>query len=95
MKQVLSVADFAMILQLVDRELWQYERPIEPIIYYGDSERAKERTKERKIELEKERKERLKTPHYLNLKHLKESLQNLNIEVETPDVEIKVGGESE
>ena len=45
--------------------------------------------KKRKIELEKERKEGLKTPYYLNLKHLKESLQNLNIEVETPDVEIK------
>lgn len=73
MKQVLSVADFATILRLVDSEISQVE--------------YRATTRNNDI---------LNSQYYLNLKHLKESLQNLNVEVETPDVEFeKVGGESD
>lgn len=81
MKQVLSVADFATIMSIVDREIERFNwKP----------------TKMEWVETEKQYQERLKavektreSQEYKNLLHLKESLQNLNIEVECPDVEIK------
>lgn len=83
MKQVLSVADFATILGIVDHNIMQFEtKPSKnPYKEYKKGEYEKEL---------KEHEEYLKTnQYYQNLKHLKESLQNLNIEVECPDVEIK------
>ena len=81
MKQVLSVADFAIIMNLVDRELSYYKIPSRQIcLEYGiDYEK----------EYELREKELQHNSDYQNLKHLKESLQNLNIEVECPDIEIK------
>lgn len=83
MKQVLSVADFATILRMVDDRICEMEQRQK---YYGLGD-EKERVKRQK-ELDKMRKARLETPYYKNLIHLKESLQNLNIEVETPKVEV-------
>ena len=81
MKQVLSVADFATIMILVDREFSRYSIP------------SREFCDEYGLNYEKElelREKRLQHDNYYqDLKHLKESLQNLNIEVECPDVEIK------
>lgn len=81
MKQVLSAADFATIMNLVDRELSNYSMPDRYVCSeYGiDYEKA----------CEWREKELQHNNHYQNLKHLKESLQNLNIEVECPDVKIK------
>ena len=80
MKQILSVADFATILNLVDRSISSYETvPISPF--------CKEQEKIQEIKKHKEWLER--NLEYKNLKHLKESLQKLNIEIECPDVEIK------
>lgn len=80
MKQVLSVADFATILNLVDRSIAMYEMvPISPFC----------KEQERTQEIKKHKEFLNKNLEYKNLKHLKESLQNLNIEVECPDVEIK------
>lgn len=83
MKQVLSVADFATIMRIVDHNIMRFEtKPSKnPFKEYKKGEYEKEL---------KEYEEYLKTNQdYQNLKHLKESLQNLNIEVECPDVEIK------
>ena len=81
MKQVLSVADFATIMNLVDKELSNYRMPNRSICL------------ECGIDYEQEcafrEKELQNNSYYQNLKHLKESLQNLNIEVECPDVKIK------
>lgn len=78
MKQTLSVADFATILDLVNREI-------------------------REIEMHKENRKRsiekfglkedpqglfIENQRYQDLQHLKQSLQNLNVEVETPVVEV-------
>lgn len=80
MKQVLSVADFGTILTLVNKEITSMEysakRP------YWNREPSKEEINENMMELKRNQ-------FYRSLIHLKESLENLNVEVETPDVEIK------
>lgn len=82
-KQTFSVADFATILILVNEQISKIER--KPEVYCFSGENIEEKQKE----ADKEYKKRLEDPFYLNLKHLQKSLQNLNIEVETPEVEIK------
>lgn len=82
-KQTFSVADFATILNLVNDEIRRIER--KPEVYFFSGENIEEKRKE----ADKEYKEKLKDPFYLNLKHLQKSLQNLNIEVETPEIEIE------
>ena len=83
MKQVLSVADFAIILNLVTREIERFERKEDA---WGLDKNDFSR---RQKQLDEIREERLKSPFYLSLKHLKESLENLNVEVETADVKIE------
>ena len=81
MKQVLSIADFATILKMVDAGIANYEWvSISP---FCTTEQ------EQKQEMKKHKEYLKSNPEYNNLKHLKQSLQNLNIEVECPDVEIK------
>ena len=78
MKQVLSVADFGLILKLVNDEIKQTEERVAftmDIIPEEELERRLNRLKE--------------SPYYKSLIHLKESLENLNIEIETPNVEVK------
>lgn len=87
MKQVLSVADFAIILDLVNREIHQLERKEEPIFFNGyDDKKWIEEQQER---INKMHEERINSPYYKSLIHLKKSLENLNVEVETPDVKIE------
>lgn len=75
MKQVLSVADFVTIINLLDKEI----RSIENIVCDNAGEQLSS----------KDVQDALSVYHpYQNLIHLKESLQTLNIEVETPDIEI-------
>lgn len=79
MKQTLSVADFAIILDLLNEKILGMKQPL----FF-------ERCVNKKQIIE----ERLKSdPYYQSLLHLKESLQNLNIDVETPSVEIEDKGE--
>ena len=84
-KQTLSVADFATILNLVNDRIYDFER-IDEAWFFG---KTKKELEEEQKEIDKRREERLKSSYYLQLKHLQESLQNLNVEVETPDVEVK------
>jgi len=81
MIQVLSVADFATIMNLVDKELSIFEMPNRSIcLEYGIDWETECASREKELQ---------NNSYYQNLKHLKQSLQNLNIEVECPDVEIK------
>lgn len=89
MKQVLSVADFAIILNLVNEEIYNLERKEELFIICGDN---KERIEEEQKRIDKMHEERLNSPYYKSLVHLKHSLENLNVEVETPNVEIEDKG---
>ena len=82
MKQVLSVADFATILDLVNQRLFDMRmRAIGRLYPIGGKDRE---------EAERKALDELNlNPQYLSLVHLKNSLESLNIEVECPDVEIK------
>lgn len=79
MKQVLSVADFAVILDLINKEICKFQEAGIPTWKEEERKRLK---KERMEELEH-------NVYYQNLLHLKNSLENLNVEVETPDVKIE------
>lgn len=86
MKQVLTVADFAIILNLVNNEIHQLERKEEPIIF---NDYDKKWIEEQQKRINKLHEERINSPYYKSLIHLKKSLESLNIEVETFDVEIE------
>lgn len=83
-KQTLSVSDFAWILNIVNERVNRLERREEA---WGFNKTDREIKKEQE-QMDKEREERLNSSYYLQLKHLQNSLMNLNIEVETPDVEL-------
>jgi hypothetical protein len=79
MEQTLSVADFATILELVNREMVRIES------HYRERERTFEKfglREEPHWVLEEDKR-------YQDLQHLKQSLQNLNVEVEIPKVEVE------
>ncbi len=79
-KTVLSIRDFVILYNIVVRE-----------IGYMESPRLSFCLKEEEIEKrEQEYKERLsKNPHYQDLLRIREKLGELNIEIETPNVEIE------
>lgn len=79
MKQILSVADFATILNLVNREMAKIENAI---TYQFDRTFDKPMSKEVREELRNNQ-------QYQDLLHLKKSLQRLNITVKTPKVEVR------
>ena len=83
-KQVLSVSDFVWILNIVNERVDRLERREEA---WGFNKTEREIKKEQE-QMDKEREERLNSSYYLQLKHLQNSLMNLNIEVETPDIEL-------
>ena len=83
-KQTLSVSDFVWILNIVNERVDRLERREE---VWGFNKTEREIKKEQE-QMYKEREERLNSSYYLQLKHLQNSLMNLNIEVETPDIEI-------
>lgn len=83
-KQILSVADFATILRLVNNEI---NRRKNTWISFADFY-----TREQKEKLEKEHIKMLENdPDYQSLLHLKDSIEKLNIEIETADISIKKG----
>lgn len=79
MKQVLSVADFAIILDLLNKEICRLQEPTR----LAWEEEQRERLREERMEKLKD------NVYYQGLLHLKNSLENLNVEVETPDVKVE------
>ena len=86
MKQVISVADFALMLNLVNDAIHHLECTISYDILqkYQDKETSNSKAL-------KEHLERLSTSnsYYKSLLHLKQSLENCNIEVEVPDIKVE------
>lgn len=79
-KTVLSIRDFVILYNIVVREIGNMESP-RLSFHLDDNEREKQ---------EQEYKERLsKNPHYQDLLRIREKLGELNIEIETPNVEIE------
>ena len=89
-KQVLSVADFALILDLTNKEMADIEHWTCRYQVQHETDWCTEPTRNKPLQVSDEIVQNsLKTNiRYQDLRHLKESLQNLNIEVETPDVEV-------
>lgn len=82
MKQVLSVADLATMLGLTNQEITQMKRDF---VWIRGSLSNKEIEEERKRQLEQ-----LNTnPYYQSLCHLKTALENLNVEIETPELKVE------
>ena len=100
-KQVLSVADFVTIINLLSKEMHDIERCVCVSFEEIDREDFKKNFPDGNVWTvprptladERVQKELMSHPHYQYLTHLKESLQNLNIEVETPDVEVRLDEE--
>ena len=79
-KTVLSVRDFVILYNIVVGEIGKAENP-RLSFYLDDNEREKE---------EQKYKERLsKEPYYQDLLRIREKLGELNIEIQTPNVEIE------
>lgn len=79
MKQVISIADFATLLNALNELIRQMEKltriEIDPVRYK---------------EAKKEHLEALKNdPYYKSLLHAKQSLENCNVEVEVPDIKVE------
>ena len=85
MKTVLSIRDFSILYNITISKIREMENPT--LAYYLESE---EREKE-----EQKYKERLsKDLFYQDLLRIRDKLGELNIEVETPSIEIKEEQES-
>lgn len=82
-KQVLSVSDFAIILDLVNEKLYHFEKEEPYEAEFEDDENKREEI------IKKYRADVKQNPFYKSLLHLKNSLENLNVEIETPDIELK------
>lgn len=79
-KTVLSIRDFVILYNIVVGEIGRAENP-RLSFRLDDNEREKE---------EQKYKERLsKEPYYKDLLRIREKLGELNIEIETPNVEIE------
>ena len=91
MRQVLSVADFVTIVNLLAREIDR----LEEFVCNKLGERDLDRFFTTPASITDPRvQEYLKSnAEYQSLLRLKKSLENLNIEVETPDVKIESKGE--
>ncbi len=82
MKTVLSVKDFSLLYHLVIDSITRMEYPT----YYA----LFDLTEKEKIEKKKRKEENLKNDkYYQDLLRLREALGNLQVEVETPKVEIE------
>lgn len=80
MKQVISIADFATILNELNHSIQKMEYPI---FNYIIKDKVRERT-------EKKHREQLKeNPYYQSLLHAKKALEECNIEIEVPDLEVQ------
>lgn len=81
MKQVISIADFATILNVINREIKDLEHWVNDVNYYEDKQAKAREIKARKNELKKD-------PDYQSLLHAKKALEECNIEIEVPDLKV-------
>ena len=91
MRQVLSVADFVTIVKLLTREIDKLEHWV--CEKFGTSKENGFLKTPAPITDPRVQQYLKSNAEYQSLLHLKKSLENLNIEVETPDVKIESKGE--
>lgn len=86
MKQVLSIADFVVITNLLNEEIYSFENHI--CRKFGKEGKNSWDIIPAELSDKKVQEFLSVSNEYQSLLHLKNSLETLNIEVETPDVEI-------
>lgn len=84
MKHYLSVADFVVIFDLVDREI--KKTAIMPKFYGFYNEISQEELKNKE---ERWKQELKKNVYYQRLLKIREHLENLNIDIDVPEIKIK------
>ena len=81
-RTVLSVRDFATLLSLADREISRMQRDNSYMFFNETEEEHQKRMEEKMKMLQSE-------PLYQDLLRIREKLGELNIEIETPSVEVE------
>lgn len=89
MKQVLSIADFVVITSLLNERIYGYEKRI--CRKFAEAGKHSWEITPAKLSDKKVQEFLSVDKEYQSLLHLKNSLENLNIEVETPAVKIDKG----
>lgn len=84
MKHYLSVADFVVIFDLIDREI--KKTATMPKFYGFYNEISQEELKNKEEQWKKELK---KNVYYQRLLKIREHLENLNIDIDVPDIKVK------
>jgi hypothetical protein len=82
MKTVLSVRDFAILMNLANMYISKLENDTMPFYYNLTDEERQKREDENMAELQR-------NPLYQDLLRIRDKLGELNIEVETPIVEVE------
>jgi hypothetical protein len=81
-RTVLSVRDFAILLSLADREISRMQSNISYMLFNETGEEYQKRMEEKMKMLQSE-------PLYQDLLRIRDKLGELNIEIETPSVEVE------
>lgn len=81
-RTILSVRDFAILLSLADREISRMQRD-NSYMFFNETEEEHQKRMEEKMKMLQS------DPHYQDLLRIREKLGELNIEVETPSVEVE------
>lgn len=80
MKQVISIADFATLLDILNDKIQHVE--LQALDFYDRDEEVVKK-------VQKENMERLKNnPFYKSLIHAKKALEECKVEIEVPDLEV-------
>lgn len=83
MKQVISIADFATMLDVINDKIEKVEQPFMEYDWKTNREKPYEERK-------KEHMKRLQgNPKYQSLLHAKKALEECKVEIEVPDLEVE------
>lgn len=94
MKQVISIADFATILNVINDKIQNLEGNASFLVPFYTMNKATEKERQKQIEerqkqIENNLRELKKNPYYKSLIHAKKALEKFNIEIEAPDLEVE------
>lgn len=87
MKQVISIADFAIMLNTINEKIQNLEGSASLFVPFYTMNKATE--KERQKQIENNLRELKKSPFYQSLLHAKKALEECKVEIEVPDLEVK------
>ena len=89
MKQVISIADFATILNVINDKIQTLEHEANFLVPWVNPMRDIITEEKRKKQIEKNLRELKKNTFYQSLIHAKKALEECKVEIEVPDLEVK------